>query len=148
MTSQLAKSIAITYIHHLPKELPNLMSRVWIVNFAGHDYSDAEKWGEIRPVTIGYVGQGSFDRLLYDVVNGLKDSQPDDWMLPSGLTILNVIAAAVWLKMHGELRILVFDRKAEKSDYRELKLTSSHLEYLIGSLASVNKARSDSTEGS
>lgn len=104
------------------------MSKVFIVNHAGHDYSAAEKWGTLVAMTSGHVGQGSLDRMIYDATR-LSDSKPDDWLLPSGLLVLNVIASAYWLRKHGELRLLIRDRKYRT--YREMIITSSHLDYLI-----------------
>lgn len=105
------------------------MPNVFVVNYAGHDYSAAERWGKLLYLTTGHVSQGSLDRLNYDIAKGLRDSTPEDWLLPSGLLILNVIASAVWLRKHQELRLLVRDRKF--STYREMKLTDDHLSYLI-----------------
>jgi hypothetical protein len=104
------------------------MPKVFIVNYAGHDYTAAESWGELVPLTIGHVPQGSLDRLMYDITK-LNDSGSEDWLLPSGLLILNVIASAFWMRKHKELRLLVRDRR--NKTYREMKISSSHLDFLI-----------------
>ena len=122
------------------------MSKVFIVNHAGHDYSAAQRWGELVFITTGHVSQGSLDRLLYDVTIHINKSEPEDWLLPSGLLILNVIASAFWLRKHGELRLLVRDRKF--STYREMKISSSHLDYLIQSVGAYGKGDDSSDDGS
>ena len=109
------------------------MSKVYIVNHAGHDYSAAQRWGDLVSITTGHVSQGSLDRLLYDVSVHISKSEPLDWLLPSGLLVLNVISSALWLRKHGELRLLIRDRKF--STYREMTLSSSHLDYLIQSVS-------------
>ncbi len=119
------------------------MPTVFIVNHAGHDYSEAEKWGNLVSITSGHVSQGSLDRLLYDV-NCISKSEPIDWLLPSGLLILNVIATALWLRKHGELRLLVRDRKY--STYREMKISSSHFDYLIRTADSDGETTKDNSE--
>jgi len=124
------------------------MPKVYIVNHAGHDYSAAEKWGTLVQMTTGHVGQGSLDRMIYDGTR-LEDSEPCDWLLPSGLLVLNVIAAAYWLRKHGELRLLIRDRKYRT--YREMIITSSHLDYLIRTVKAdaetrVPETHSQSTE--
>ncbi len=109
--------------------MPKSKVKVYIVNHAGHDYSAAEKWGELIPITEGHVSQGSLDRLTYEVTLAINKSGPEDWLLPSGLLVLNVIASAFWLRKHGELRLLIRDRKFRT--YREMVITPSHLNYLI-----------------
>lgn len=106
------------------------MPTVWVVNFAGHNYQEAERWGEIKYITIGYISQGSLDRLIYSVVTKLKDSKPDDFILPSGLLVLNVLAGILFWHRHKRLNLLVWDRK--NSTYRELKTTPDHLSFLLG----------------
>ena len=108
------------------------MSKVYIVNFAGHDHREASKYGELRRITTGYVSLGSLDRVLFEVVNAIKDSEPDDWILPSGLLILNVIAAAAWIRRHGDIRMLIWDRKETR--YREVKYSGEHIDYLFRNL--------------
>ena len=109
------------------------MSKVWVVNFAGHDYRKAEKYGEVVSITAGYVSMGSLDRVLFDVIDKLKKSSAEDWLLPSGLIAVNLVAVAVWLRMHGELRMLLWDRKYDT--YRQMKATGEHIDYLIESLS-------------
>ena len=120
------------------------MPTVFIVNHAGHDYTKAERWGNLSCMTTGHVAQGSLDRLIYDVAIGLQRSEPEDWLLPAGLLILNVIAAAIWMRKHNELRVLVRDRKL--NDYRELKITSDHFNYLIRTAVSDGQRGSDSND--
>ena len=113
------------------------MPQVWIVNLAGHDYEKAKEWGELRHVTSGYVSPGYLDRLLFDVAKGLKDSAPEDFLLPSGLLVLNIIATAVWISMHGEIRALIWDVK--KKEYRRLLIENSHLEHLLSNLKNIEE---------
>lgn len=113
------------------------MSKVWVVNFSGHDYRKAQEHGEVVPVTVGYVSLGSLDRVLFDVINKLKDSSPDDWLLPSGLIALNSIATGVWVRLHGNLRLLLWDRKDDT--YRTLMADGGHIDYLIESLLQNDK---------
>ncbi len=114
------------------------MSKVYIVNFAGHNYEQAEEYGEIVPVTIGYISMGSLDRILFDVITGLKNSTPEDWLLPSGLIAVNLIAGAIWMRMHGKIKILLWDRKSKKGEsggrYREMKFDADHVDFLVRSL--------------
>ena len=104
------------------------MPKVYVVNYAGHDYTAAHEWGKLVYLTVGHVPQGSLDRLMYDITK-LNESTSEDWLLPCGLQILNVIASAYWLTKHSELRLLVRDRK--NKGYREMKIAKEHLKFLI-----------------
>jgi hypothetical protein len=59
--------------------------RVFVTNFAGHDYTAAEKYGEIVWVTKGYVSFHSLDRVKYRVCEALVGSTSEDWLLLSGI---------------------------------------------------------------
>ena len=128
------------------KTLPdNDRPSVWVVNFAGHNYTDAERWGELKYVTKGYVSLGHLDRLVYQVVESLEESRPTDWLIPSGLLILNVLASVFWYEKHGALRLLMWDRKNDS--YMELNVDTEHLTFLRNSLTNAG-VRSESGEGS
>lgn len=115
------------------------MNKVWVVNFAGHDYRKAQEHGEVIPVTVGYVSLGSLDRVIFDVASKLKDSSADDWLLPCGLIALNAIAAGIWMRLHGNLRLLLWDRKDDA--YRTLTTDAGHLDFIIESLRNEDDKR-------
>lgn len=102
--------------------------KVWVVNWAGHDYSPAKEYGELNWLTRGYVSLGNLDRLFYTVAEAVSQTHKDDFLLPAGLAILNVVAAAVWLRIHGSIRILVWDQKHDH--YRELTFNGEQIDDL------------------
>lgn len=95
--------------------------RVFVANFAGHDYSGAEKYGALCFVTKGFISFQSLDRVKYQVGMGIKDSRPDDWLALSGTNIINVLAAVLWFGMHGQIKILNYDKNT--GVYREVTIT-------------------------
>lgn len=99
--------------------------KVWIVSFAGHDFSDAKRYGELSPITTGYVSFESLDRLFFKVAESLIDSSPNDYLLHSGLNVLNILAGAVWWHLHNSLNLLVWDQKEKK--YLNLNITNEQL---------------------
>lgn len=117
------------------------MSTVYVVNFAGHDHREAEKYGDLKIITTGYISLGSLDRVLFEVVNAVKDSEETDWLLPSGLLIINVIASAVWLRKHDKIQMLIWDRK--EGGYREMKYSGPHVDYLIKGISDSDDRHSD-----
>lgn len=105
------------------------MNTVWIVNYAGHDYSPAKSFGELEFITRGYVSRGSVDRFNSIVAESIAQTHPDDWLLPSGLMPLNVLAGTFWFVKHGELRLLIHDQKED--DYRPLVLSEEQARDLL-----------------
>lgn len=112
------------------------MATVWVVNYAGHDFSSALSWGEIRPLTHGYVSLESLDRLKYIFVEATKDSSPEDWLLLSGLMVLNSLASLIMWHRHGRVNLLIHDRKTE--GYRELVVNKSNIDELITELTAAS----------
>lgn len=104
-------------------------STVWVVNFSGHDYSDARRFGEIDFLTKGYVSRGSLDRMLGTVAEQIAQTSPSDWLLPSGLIPLNVLAAACWFEKHNGLRLLLWDDKHNR--YRTMEVGEDHIPQLL-----------------
>lgn len=101
------------------------MATVFVVNFAGHDYTQAEKWGPVRPMTMGFVSFESLDRLVFQFAGEIEKTSKDDWLLLSGAGVLNVIAAVIWFWKHKKINILVHDGQTD--GYRELKITPRQL---------------------
>lgn len=122
--------------------------KVWIVNLSGHNYRNAQKWGELRPITTGYVSQGSLDRMLYDVTSSVAKSEPEDWLLPSGMLPLNILAGLAWLRKHKQVKLLLWDRKKDNGSggYREMTVTMDHIDFLLEQLSSVEEIRSKAGE--
>lgn len=96
--------------------------KVWITNYAGHDYEPAKKYGELVHITKGFISYQSLDRLKYRIVEAMLEMGEGDYLLLSGTNIINVIAVAYAMEMFGSVNILVFDK--EENLYRELRLSS------------------------
>lgn len=85
-----------------------MKKKVYVVNKGGHDFSSAEYFGKIE-----YLSQGSLNKYavtnMYRVFSSkLKDSQPDDYILLTGLTTMCSVACSIFSFMHGRLNILLF----------------------------------------
>jgi len=95
-------------------------SRVYIVNKAGHDFSSAEKYGELVPVTTGNMNVFRPDRPLFQIQEVLEEFDPaTDYLLLTGNVFANVLAvtsilAARFSKSLAELRFLVYDAKNQR----------------------------------
>ncbi len=94
-----------------------MKKKVYVVNKGGHDFSSAEYFGKIE-----YLSEGSLNKYavtnMYRVFSSkLRDSQPNDYILLTGLTTMCSIACSIFAFMHGKLNILLFkgNRYVERS---------------------------------
>ncbi len=91
------------------------MNKVYVVNSAGHDFSKAERYGELVPVVKGHVNVFRPDRSLFTITEGLANFTEDDYLLLSGNTFGNVIAALFLRGQLPKIKLLVYD--AKNNDY-------------------------------
>ena len=112
-------------------------TRVYVSNFAGHDYADAQRFGELRPITMGFISFQSLDRVKFQIAEGIRDSRPEDFLVLSGTNIVNVLAALLWMSMHGKVRILNYDKSTHK--YREIVLSDESNDLLMKALRNAER---------
>lgn len=77
------------------------MRRVFVVNSGIHDMSAAEQYGQLEPLTEGYIDPARLDRIVAEIRNKLRTSSAEDYILLSGPGIIQVAAAAYMLLRHG-----------------------------------------------
>lgn len=109
--------------------------RVFVTNYAGHDYEDAKEYGEFVWITRGYVSFQSLDRVKYTIAEQVVKSGPEDWLLLSGKPIISAIAVLIWFSRHKKVKMLVWDQKSKGKKYRELIITERNMNELIQILA-------------
>jgi len=110
------------------------LERVFVANYAGHDYSAAEVYGAINWITRGYVSFQSLDRVKFQIAEAIAQSQPGDWLLVSGTPLINLLAGVLWMEKHGTMKLLVYDKKFP-TQYREMIVTRKNLIELISVLS-------------
>lgn len=95
-----------------------LLSKVFIVNRAGHDFSSAAKYGELVSVTTGNMNIFRPDRGLYQIQKILEEFNPEfDYLLLSGNVFTNALAVSTIIAFRSRkcfsigLRFLVYDAK-------------------------------------
>ena len=87
---------------------------VWVVNYKHQDIDSAAKFGELRKLTEGNINVFALDLLLKRFADSLKDSCNEDYLLPCGSIIINMIASVVMLEKHGVLNLLIFDLRTKE----------------------------------
>lgn len=103
---------------------------VWVANDAGHDTSDAERFGEVKPLTLGTVNPLQLDRLNYHIARGIaKYVQPDDYLLISGTPMVSSSALLIWILFHNKCNLLQWNAKRRK--YSQYTLTLEQIRNLL-----------------
>jgi len=92
------------------------MSKVLVVNDGGHDLSQAEHFGDLV-----VMSDKAISRYATTVMNRLfkpfiEESKEEDFILLSGLTVMNVIACSLFAAKHGRLNLLIH-RQGKQSRY-------------------------------
>ena len=87
------------------------MSKVYVVNQGYHDFSEAEKHGRLIFMTEGYQPKFSVATALRRFQFCMQDSKEEDWILLTGLSVLNCLACSVFALKHNRLNLLLFDGK-------------------------------------
>lgn len=94
------------------------MSKVYVVNKGGHDYSPAERFGTLVYCTHGQLSKFDTGQMYREVNEAMKDSEPDDYILLTSLTTLCSVAAAIFAAKHKRVNFLIF----KEDNYVERKL--------------------------
>lgn len=85
------------------------MPTVYIVNRGGHDFSSARHYGELSFLTEGQYSPFAVDKIYREIANKLRKSKPEDYILCTGLSIMNSIACSCFAMKHGgKLNMLLF----------------------------------------
>lgn len=86
------------------------MARIWIVNVAGHDFSDARRFAdELIPLTEGRVNIFNVKALVDEFKTKMESYEKEDWLLLSGSSVINIVASQIVMEKHGELKLLIYD---------------------------------------
>lgn len=84
------------------------MSKVYVTNKGGHDYSAARRWGPLVYMTEGQLSKYDTGQMFRECSEALANSEPDDWILLTSLTTLCSVACAIFAHRHGRLNLLIF----------------------------------------
>ena len=95
------------------------MPKVFIVNKSTHDFSAAEKYGEIIFLSQGNMRRFSTSRAYRKYYKILNNSSPEDYLLLSGLPMLCIVAAFILTIKHKRLNLLLFNPGKIKKEYLE-----------------------------
>ena len=84
------------------------MPSVFIVNRSAHDYSRAADYGSLIYLSTGPMNRYEVNNMVRQFSIALTNSHPDDYLVMSGLAMMNSIATALFAIKHGRVNFLLF----------------------------------------
>lgn len=94
------------------------MAKVFVVNKSAHDFSPAESYGDVIFMSKGPVNRYATNHMHRLFAEAMKDSSPDDYIVPCSLNVMNSIACAIFARKHGRLNLLLY----KQGEYLERNL--------------------------
>lgn len=105
------------------------MPTVWIPNKAGHDFSLAERYGNLQSITEGNINLVQVDRLLYTIAGKLSSAESHDLLILSGHVVLCLLSACILLTKFGFVNLLIFNAKT--GGYTQRRISMGQMEECI-----------------
>lgn len=86
------------------------MTRVFVPNDgAGHDFTPAERLGELVYVTTGLVSRFDTGTMIRYINRALANSGPDDYIIITSLPVLCALLCSQFAALHGRLNLLLYN---------------------------------------
>ncbi len=85
------------------------MPKVYIINKGSHDFSSAGRYGRLVYMTEGFQPKFATGTALRRFQFCLQESEPEDWLLLTSLSVLNCLACSVFALKHKQLNLLLFN---------------------------------------
>ena len=89
------------------------VSKVFVSNYSGYQYNNAERFGPIIFMTYGYVPLNDIGAIREKLTNFINQSQSNDYLVLSGHNLLCALCAIIWKEKHGFVNILHYDKKGD-----------------------------------
>lgn len=84
---------------------------MFVVNRSAHDFDAAKDFGDLVFLSEGVLKRFDVNNMARIFAEKLKDSHPEDYLVQTGLTSMNIIAAAMLAYKHGRLNLLLHKDK-------------------------------------
>ena len=93
---------------------------VWIPKSAGHSFAAAEAYGVLRFMFDETVSPFNLDLLREELYRILEQAKQEDFLLPSGNTVLNMLTLYEWSMRFDVCNLLLFHVRERKYIKRKL----------------------------
>jgi hypothetical protein len=84
------------------------MTNVFVVNKSSHDFSAANKYGNVIFLSEGPLNRYATNNMFRMFKEGMECSKAEDYIVPCSLNVMNSIACAIFAHKHGTLNLLLF----------------------------------------
>jgi len=84
------------------------MKKVFVVNRGCHNHTDAERFGELVFLSEGAINRYAVANMYREFVQHLKESNKEDFLLITGLSVMSSLACSIFARMHGRINLLLF----------------------------------------
>lgn len=111
------------------------MSKVFIINNMTHDYTSAEKYGELVNVTEGKMPIFKTDTMRKILQDKLVDFTSEDYLLISGPTLMCIMAYQVALDILESRRVLLGEGDCEWLHLKTLVFDAKEQGYIVRHLS-------------
>ena len=96
---------------------------VFVINKSSHDYSQAEQFGSLVFMSEGSLNRYAVSKMFRIFKPFVKASKPQDYLLMSGLGIMQSIASSMFAVKHKQLNLLIYKpTKGSQGTYFERTL--------------------------
>lgn len=96
------------------------MSTVFVINKSCHEFGPAKEYGQLVFMTEGALDRFNTSKMFRSFKPFIDRSQPEDYLLLTGMTVMNAVACAMFSHKHGRLNLLIFkERKGGEGQYLE-----------------------------
>lgn len=100
----------------------NEKRKVYIVAKGLHSWTAAEQYGELVFLSTSPIGRTGVSNMVRLFAPKLKGSDPEDYIIITGLTVMCSIACTLFALRHKRLNLLLFDAAGDKYVKRVLML--------------------------
>ena len=97
------------------------MPTVYIVNRSYHDFDAVTSFGTPKFLSNGIMNRYGTNFMARQFEKAMEGSLPSDYLVPCSLNVMNMIAAAIFVRKHGRLNLLLY----KKGTYIERNLVFS-----------------------
>lgn len=105
-----------------------MTTKVFITNKGGHDFSAAQKYGDLVYLSKGSISRYSVNRMYRQFAPVLSYARESDYLLLTSLCVMNVIACIIFALKFNKINLLLF----KNGDYVERTIDFSTLEDMEG----------------
>ena len=92
----------------------NEQRKVYVVSKGLHNWSAAQPYGELVFLSTAPIGRTGISNMVRMFAPKLKRSEPEDYIVVTGLTVMCCVACVLFALRHKRLNLLLFDAATDR----------------------------------